>query len=328
MTQTVEIAALRDLILRRLRQRYSAEAAERMADCVLFGELIGRASHGIARLLPGSFGPMDEDPEGAPRTTKTARAAARIVGGPGMLVAALGTALVGEMAAREGMAVVTTTGSHSTSGALTYYVEQLTRKRLVAIAATNAGAFVAPPGGLERLFGTNPFAVGIPATGHPFIVDMATSATTVGEVLAAAGAGTTLPEDVAVDATGNPTTDPRAVADGGALLPFGGHKGLGLSMMVQILCSVFGGSAALPIRPAEDDWTHVFIAISLEAVGEPDRMLQDAQSLIDRIRATRTRDGAAVRIPGHRTLAARDAALARGTVDVDAGTLEQLTALL
>jgi len=327
MTVALDITELRDLILRRLRQQYTAEAAERMAGCVLFGELIGRPSHGIARLLPGTYGPMDERPGGPPRTTQTAPAAARIVGGPGMLVASLATSLVAELATEHGMAVVTTTGSHSTSGSLTYYVEQLTQRRLVAVVVANAAAFVAPPGGAMRLLGTNPLAVGIPATGHPFIADMATSATTAGEVLAAAAARTALPAGAAVDAQGRPTTDPLAMLDGGALLPFGGHKGLALSMMVQLLSGVFAGSTALPMTPA-DDWSHVFVAISLSAIGEPERMRRDAQTLLDRMRATGTRDGSQVRIPGHRTLTRRDEALARGTVDVDAGTLEQLTRLL
>jgi LDH2 family malate/lactate/ureidoglycolate dehydrogenase len=327
MTVVVEIGELRALIVRRLGRQYSAEDAERMAGCVLFGELVGRASHGIARLLPGSYGPMDDAPGGPPQTTRTGPGTARIVGGPGMLVASLATSLVAELAAGHGMAVVTATGSHSTSGSLTYYVEQLTERQLVALVVANAAAFVAPPGGTERLLGTNPLAVGVPATGYPVIADMATSATPAGEVLAAAAAGAALPPGVAVDVRGRPTTDPRAMLDGGAILPFGGHKGLALSMTVQLLSGVFGGSATLPLGPA-DDWGHMFIAISLGAIGEPERMRRDAQTLIDRLRATTTRGDAELRIPGHRTLARRDAALARGTVEVDAGTLEQLTRLL
>ncbi|MEE8375620.1 MAG: Ldh family oxidoreductase [Acidimicrobiia bacterium] len=327
MLLTVEIPRLRELIVRRLAQKYSVEDAELMADSVLFGELVGRPSHGIARLLAGSYGAMDEEPGGSPEVTGTGPSAARITGGPGILVASLATRLVAELASENGMAVVSTTGSRSTSGSLTYYVEQLTSQQMVAFVVTNTLSLITPSGGWERMLGTNPLAVGIPAVGYPFIADMATSAITGGEVIASAKTGATIAEGVAVDNQGNPTTDPQAVLDGGALLPFGGHKGLGLSMMVQLLTGVFAGSNSLPIGD-EDDWSHVFIAISMATLGDPDQMRQTAQDLIDRIRATKTLDGSEVRIPGHRSLTRRDAALAKGTVDINSDTLEQLTNLL
>lgn len=327
MSLTIEIPRLRELIVGRLVQKYSVEDAELMADSVLFGELIGRPSHGIARILPGSYGAMDEEPGAPPDVTRTGPLAARITGGPGILVASLATRLVAELATEGGMAVVSTTGSHSTSGSLTYYVEQLTAEQLVVFVATNTLSLITPPGGIERMLGTNPLAIGIPAVGYPFIADMATSAITGGEVIASVKKGATIPQGVAVDNQGNPTIDPQAVLEGGALLPFGGHKGLALSMMVQLLSGVFAGSSSLPIGD-EDDWSHAFVAISLATLGDPDQMRQTAQDLIDRIRVTKTRDGSEVRIPGHRSLARRDAALARGTVDIDPSTFEQLTSLL
>jgi len=327
MSLTVEIPRLRELIVGRLVQKYSVEDAELMADSVLFGELVGRPSHGIARLLPGSYGAMDEDPGALPVMERTGVSAARITGGPGILVASMATREAAQLASEHGMAVVSTTGSHSTSGSLTYYIEQLTSQQSVAFIATNTISLITPRGGRERILGTNPLAIGIPAVGHPFIADMGTSAITGGELLAAANKGEAIPEGVAVDGDGNPTTDPKTVLDSGALLPFGGHKGLALSMMVQLLSGVFAGSSALPLS-AEDDWSHVFIAISLASLGDPDQMKKTAQNLIDRIRSTQTQDGSEVRIPGHQSLSRRDAALASGTVEIDASTFEQLTNLL
>ncbi len=311
------------MIVRRLTQKYPADDAELMADSILFGELIGRPSHGIARILPGSFGPMDDEPGERPVVTRTGPSAARITGTPGILVASMATRLVADLAAESGMAVVSTTGSHSTSGSLAFYVEQLTSQQMVGIVATNTVSFITPQGGMERILGTNPLAIGIPATGYPFILDMATSALTGGEVLAAAASGSALPEGVAVDYWGHPTTDPKAVLEGGALLPFGGHKGLGLSMMVQLLSGVLAGSSSLPIS-AEDDWSHVFLAIRLSALGDVEQMKRTSRALSDRITAAKTRDGSEVRIPGHRSLATRDAALARGTVEIAADTLRDL----
>lgn len=310
----IEIFELRSLIISRLQQQYPPDHAELMADSILYGELIGRRSHGIARILPNSFGPMDEAPSGEPTVERLTSGSARVVGGPGALIVAMATRTAGDIAAESGMAAVTTVGSHSTSGALSFYAEQLTGRGLICVIAANTVSFVTPPGGTQRILGTNPLCIGIPGDGYPLILDMATSSISGGEVLAALEAGETLPEGVAVDSSGNPTTDPEAVAGGGALLPFGGHRGTGLSIAVQVLVGALTGVADLPLTP-EHDWGHFFLVI------DPSSLRNDtgaiATQLMSSISATPTRDGAEVRIPGHRTLKLRDAALERGTVDVD-----------
>jgi LDH2 family malate/lactate/ureidoglycolate dehydrogenase len=98
-------------------------------------------------------------------------------------------------------------------------------------------------------------------------------------------------------------------------------------MMVELLNGVLAGTGSLPIG-ARDDWSHIFVAISLASLGDPDQLRHKTQDMIDRIRAAETRDGSEVRIPGHRSLARRDAALARGTVDVDPNAFEQLKDLV
>jgi LDH2 family malate/lactate/ureidoglycolate dehydrogenase len=160
----VPVRELRRLIVARLEQHFPPDAADRMADAVLFGDLAGRSTHGIARILPGSFGPTDEPTGPPPRVERTGPSAARINGSPGMLVAAMATDLTIELASEHGIALVTTAGSRSTSGSLTYYAERLTNAGLVGILSANTMSFVTPPGGTARTFGTNPFAIGIPTT--------------------------------------------------------------------------------------------------------------------------------------------------------------------
>ncbi|MFP5333307.1 MAG: Ldh family oxidoreductase [Acidimicrobiia bacterium] len=322
MTVTIAIAELRRLIVARLAQRFSLDEAERMADVVLFGELAGRPSHGISRILPGRHGATDEPPGPKPKIERIGPTAARIHGSPGMLVASLATDVTIELAGGAGMAVVTTVGSKSTSGSLTYYVEQLTNAGLIGIVTANTLSFIAPPGGSQRTLGTNPIAIGVPTTGLPFVYDVGTAAISFGELAAARGGGLPIPSGVAVDRTGATTTDPAAVMDGGALMAFGGHKGFGLAMAVELLNGVLAGATAVGVTP-EDPWGHVFIGISLASLGDPAEMRVRAQEIVDQLAAT---DG--VRIPGHRSLATRDASLARGTVDVDAAALEELRVLV
>lgn len=327
MRVTIPIPKLRSLIVARLSQHFDPADADRMADAVLFGELVGRATHGIARILPGSFGATDEPPGPRPVVTRTGPSAAHIEGSPGMLVASLASDLTIELASENGMAVVTTAGSRSTSGSLTFYVDRLTQAGLVAIVTANTLAFVAPPGGVQRTFGTNPFSIGIPTLGLPFIFDIGTAAISFGELAVARTAGKPIPEGVGVDATGEVSTDPAAVMDGGALLAFGGHKGLGLSMAVELLNGVLAGADAVGVKP-DDSWGHTFMAISLESLGDATDLRGRAQEIVDRIASTPTKPGSEVRIPGHRSLTARDAALERGTVDVEEATLERLRALV
>lgn len=312
----VEISELRSLILAGLQDRFSAEHAEKIADVVLFGEMAGRASHGILRVLPGSYGVLDEEPGPPPTVERVGPSSARVSGRPGMLVAALATDLAGELATETGFAVVTTRGSRSTSGSLTYFVERLTRLGLVAFITAGTVNFVATPGGSERVLGTNPFAFGLPARRRPFILDMATSAIAGGDVLTAAADRSALPAGVAVDATGADTVDPSDVLEGGALLPFGGHKGLGLSMLIEILNVALTGAEGDPV-----DWGHVFVAFSLSMLGDEEGMKQRTEDEIERMRS------AGGRIPGHRSLANRDEALERGWVEVDDETYQRLVDL-
>lgn len=302
----VDIAELRALILAALEDRFSPEHAEKIADVVMFGEMAGRSSHGILRVLPGSYGVLDEEPGPPPSVERIGPAAATVNGRPGMLVAALASDLAGELATDSGFAVVTTRGSRSTSGSLTYFVERLTRLGLVAFVTAGTVNFVTTPGSGERVLGTNPLAFGIPATGHPFIVDMATSAIAGGDVLTAAAEGSELPAGVAVDSDGVETRNPSDVLKGGALLPFGGHKGLALSMLAEILNVALTGAGGDPV-----DWGHVFVAFSLSLLGDEDEIRQRTEDEIERIR------NVAGRIPGRESLLRRDDSLARGWVEVD-----------
>lgn len=304
---TVALDELRDQVLRVLAPRFSEDDAVRIADVVVFGEMAGRPSHGVLRLLPGSYGVMDEEDGPTPTVTRIGLSAARVEGKQGMIVASIATELAEEMATASGFAVVTTRGSRSTSGSLTYYAERLAGAGLFSFISAGTPDFVAIPGGDVRVLGTNPMAFGIPTSDAPFVLDMATSAVTGGDVLTAAANESDLQPGIAVDATGEPTTNPLDVLrGGGAVLPFGGHKGLGLALTIEILNRALTGATGDP-----GDWGHVFVVFSLGLLGDEQEMRGRAQAEVDRLRA------AGARIPGHQTLARRDEARERGWVEID-----------
>jgi delta1-piperideine-2-carboxylate reductase len=106
----------------------------------------------------------------------------------------------------------------------------------------NSMATVVPHGGTRPVFGTNPIAFAAPRAGaDPLVFDLATAAWSNGDVQIARREGRPLPAGVGIDRHGNPTTDPAAVLEGGALLTFGGYKGAAISMMIEIMAAGLGG---------------------------------------------------------------------------------------
>ena len=123
------------------------------------------------------------------------------------------------------------------------YVMEAAKRGYVAYTnCTAALAEVVPFGGKFPTLGTNPHSWGLPTTdalGWPIVIDWATSVVAMGRVQQFAREGMTLPPNAAVDADGNPTTDPKAAK---ALLPFGAHKGYGLSLINELVGALIGGS--------------------------------------------------------------------------------------
>lgn len=142
-----------------------------------------------------------------------------------------------------GIASLSIEHSH-TCTSLGYFTEQFAEAGLLAIGATNSTARVAPPGGSTPMLGTNPMAMAVPARdgGVAFQFDYSTSAVALGKITMARAAGESIPLGWAVDSDGNPTTDPNAALDGGALVSAGGYKGYGLGLMVEVLASALTGS--------------------------------------------------------------------------------------
>jgi LDH2 family malate/lactate/ureidoglycolate dehydrogenase len=123
------------------------------------------------------------------------------------------------------------------------YTEMAAREGMIGIAMSNAPASMVPTGGRQRLLGANPLSIAVPAGDRPpLILDMATSTVAQGKIILAAKEGKTeIPAGWAVDSDGNPTTDPHQALQG-AMLPFGGAKGYGIALIIDILVAVLSGA--------------------------------------------------------------------------------------
>ena len=215
----------------------------------------------------------------------------------GYVVAHRATAIAVDKATRHGMAIVGANNTYYT-GLFAYYVEMATRADLVGIAAGNASAMVAPHGAREALLGTNPIAFGFPSTGDPIIWDIGTAAIMQGEVMLHRRLGETLPEGVALDKDGAPTRDPAA-ALAGALRTWGGHRGSGLAIVVQLL-GIMCGTPAIPVD--HKDMGFLFIALDPALLIPAERFKERAAELADAIRGAAPERGTEeVRMPFDRS---------------------------
>jgi L-2-hydroxycarboxylate dehydrogenase (NAD+) len=201
---------------------------------------------------------------------------------------------------------------------LGYYTDQVRREGYVGVAMTNTEPAMPPYGGAEPVLGTNPIAVGIP-TDPPFNLDMSTSAIARGTVLRAKENGERLPEGVALDADGEPTRDPEAALEG-TILPFGGPKGSGLAIAVEILAGGLVGAAmgedVTGTYHTADPCTKgdFFLVVDPAALG--DGFAERATAFVKELKAGRTAAGFdEVRLPGEASVARADAD--RVTVDDD-----------
>ena len=162
-----------------------------------------------------------------------------------------------------GLVAVKKSGHYGLSG---YYAEQAVKKKLITMIYTNAPPAVAPHGALKSLFGTNPICFGTPTSSKiPFILDTSMSMINRGKIRVAARNNKKIPEGVALDKFGKPTTDANKALYG-VQLPIAGYRGSGLAWMVDILSGVLtGANHAGRVKDPFDDFTgpqnigHLFI---------------------------------------------------------------------
>ena len=166
---------------------------------------------------------------------------------------AIKTAIISAKKTGLGLVGVKNSGHYGLSG---YYAEQAVKKNLIVMVFTSAPPAVAPHGALKSLFGTNPICFGTPTGSKiPFILDTSISMINRGKIRVAAREGKKIPEGVALDRYGKPTTDPKKALEG-VQLPIAGFRGSGLAWMVDILSGVFtGGNHAGRVKDPFTDFS-------------------------------------------------------------------------
>jgi LDH2 family malate/lactate/ureidoglycolate dehydrogenase len=298
---------------------YDPEEARIVTDHVIDAALCGYEYSGLAKLLNVPEHRRFALPRSPMRLLRETEVSALYDGGNnvGMLAIYHAAKATIAKAKAHGIALVGVTNTWM-SGRNAYFVEMIARAGYVAIHTASSGGAVAPLGGVKPILGTNPIAFAIPTEEGPLILDMGTSAFMATELQLRVRRNEALPEGVAIDRDGRPTTDPAA-AQAGALLPFAGYKGFGLGLIVQAL-GVLGGAGM--VEGAVDGY--LFIAFRPDLLIPLEQCRHEVSALIERVKAVPRAPGVAeIRIPGENSARNREWLLREG-LDIDQLVYDEL----
>ncbi|MBF8184979.1 Ldh family oxidoreductase [Nonomuraea sp. K274] len=292
-----------------------ADDAGQVADVLVLAELFGIRTHGVQRipqyLERAHLGGIDLTAEIT--TDMVAPAMARVDGANGI------GPLIGARALRAAMAGARATGigaafaRHSNHfGPIMPYLFLAAQEGFATIIASNATTTIAPWGGQEARLGNNPIGLGVPRPGgDPLLLDIAMSVVARAKIRGAAKAGTEIPGTWATDRDGRPTTDPAEALEG-FLQPIGGHKGYGLSLMIDLFAGLLSGAAYLdrvsswstdPERA--QDLGHLFILVDTAPLMGGSELTERMTDFVRILHDTPATDPAVpVRVPGESEMAA------------------------
>jgi LDH2 family malate/lactate/ureidoglycolate dehydrogenase len=264
--------------------------------------LAGHDSHGVLRIPTYVKGVLSEKikPNARPRVIEETAASALVDGAWtfGQVAARYGTDVAIDKAKTNGVAVVGVVRCNHIGRLGTYSTLAASQNVVAMVTIGNVGNSTAPFGGRAGAFSTNPFSFGFPAGNHSDVmIDFATSAIAGGKVMVARAKHEPVPPGCLIDQDGNPTTDPAAYFNGGALLAFGGHKGSALATLSVLLSHVL-----IPAADFSDGavLTATFIlAIDAGLFRDEAVVEAEADGVIDRIKSVPPAAGfSEVMVPG------------------------------
>ncbi len=290
------------------------DKAQAVAEILVEGDLLGHTTHGLALLGPylGELESGAMTRAGAPKVLADAPAALTWDGqrlpGPWLVLQAMEEAT--RRAATQGTCTVVIRRSHHIA-CLAAFLQRATDQGLMMLLSSsdNNSASVAPYGGLDPVFTPNPIAAGFPTGGLPVLVDVSTSATTNGLTNRLYKEGGKLPAPWLIDGHGAPSDDPAVLftEPKGTILPLGGldsgHKGYGLSLLVEALTGGLSGRGRAD--PREGWGATVFLQIlDPRAFAGLEAFTRQTGTVAAQCRAARpATPGTPVRLPGEKGLA-------------------------
>ncbi len=206
-----------------------------------------------------------------------------------------------EKAKNVGVGVVATKNANH-FGIAGYYSELAMNQDMIGITITNTEPAMAPFGGKEKILGTNPIAIAFKGNKYKFSLDMATASIARGKILEALRKNIKIPEGCAVDKDGKITTDPAKALEG-CILPFGGPKGYGLALAIEMLSAIGGAEVGTKVRGTANPYEKctkgdLFIAINPEFFVGKEEFKKKVDELLEEIKTSEPAEGFEILIPG------------------------------
>lgn len=312
----IAINTLREQLEQILTKNISEQDAAKLAEYFVWAEMSGNKTQGIVKFT-GPEPVQVVKPEGPvviERETKLSQLL-NAAKNPAPLVTIQATEVAIAKAKEHGFGIVGVHNFFSSNGVQGYYAQKIAEADLIGICMSRSPAAVAGFGSIAPIFGTNPIGFGMPTNDQPVVFDMATSAMTFYGLVLAKARGETIPEGMAIDKDGNPTTDPDAAING-ALLSFDrSYKGSELGLLVETLAGPLVSSAWIDNVTLKEEWGAVVIAIDPELLVDSVQFKRNASDMLVKIRSARTKNG--IRLPGESSYRKRQAALASGMIEID-----------
>lgn len=312
---------------------FSNADAKMATEVILAGDMAGKPSHGLVRLVnmknminDGRVIVSQAKCEIIKETVNSILVDGK--GKPGFMVVplALEKALEKMRDLKVGIVCGGATNESPAVGMIGYFARKAVEKNLIYLGFHNSMSYLVPHGAKKAVWGTNPITIGVPSTLGPVIWDCSSSKISVGEVVIAKRDGKKLVEGVGLDKDGNRTTDPCAILSGG-ILPFAGHKGSGMAMVVELLAGALIHSS---IRPdSQWKWGSFFILIDPTMFGDINTYKQEATKSIEMLKAAPKADGVdEILYPGEQSDRKYKNALKTGMIVISQSVYDELNAML
>lgn len=309
-----------------LKAGYSEQESEVIKQILLYSQVRG-GNQGIVKLIGNG---MPRRSEGTEPTIQKETPVSALVNGNATHAMVVMDKLVDiaiDKASKSGVGIAGNFNTDESTGAIGYYVNRVAEKGLIGLAfASGAYQLTAPHGSNEAKFSTNPIAYAFPTENDPIVFDMTTSAMAYYGLIEAKTSGTEVADGMGYDKDGNETRNPAEIM-AGALKTFGGHKGSGLALMVQIFAGAF-----VTADSSDNESTNsgnLVIAIDPNIFSSTDEFKKKVSEMVNKIKSARKIEGVEeIFVPGEQSNRLYKAALASGEIEIEENLYNALKAIV
>ncbi|MBP7928296.1 Ldh family oxidoreductase [Patescibacteria group bacterium] len=320
----IKITQLESLTKKALKKYgYTPKEIKVIKDVLLYAQLRGN-NQGIVKLVGKG---LPKNPEATEiEILKETKLSALLNGNKnmGMVVMKAAMEKAVKKAKRYGFGMVGMNNTNTSTGAIGYFANEIAKLGYLGFVFAGSPETVNTHGSYEPIFGTNPFAIGIPTTNDPVVLDMATAYMAYFGLVEAKIAGKNIPEGIAYDSEGNLTTDPAKAMDG-AIRPFDrNYKGAGLAMMVEILTGPLVRATFTGIGDTSN-WGNLIFVIDPELLTDKTEFANQVSQLVQKVKSTkRLPEVDEIFVPGERGNKLAKRHLESGEIEVEDNLLRQL----